>query len=428
MTLFLKQSTQVKVRVGPFMDATDAVSPETGVTLGSADQAELLKADGAETVDISGATWAAVTGADGWYDLTLTTSHTDTVGELVVVVQDTSLCRPVTVRAMVVEEAIYESLFGEGATALATSSIASGGAALSYPTDTDNTGGAIKSISFVGSQTGTYANTRALDGTVHQIDDTTNEIDIVYGASIGGGRTAAEVIFDGYLNSGNDTLKVLAYNFTDTSWEQVGTIPGENGSVNISEVFSLLAEHTGTGADLGKVYIRFQNTGQSNPTLYIDRLWIAAVSSSLSVGYQDGAVWIDTTLSNTNTENFVDGVADNPVSTIAAALTIATSVGLHRLRLAPGSSITLSADMSDYDIEGENYTLAFNGQTITGAKIVGATVSGTFVGSTAILEDCIINAITGPGITMRRCFFNDATVAPGFLGQIVPISISEPPS
>lgn len=115
MANILKQSTAIKVRVGPFMDAGDAVTPETGVSLSTADQAELLKANGAATVDISGATWAAVTGADGWYDLSLTASHTDTIGELVVVVQDASVCLPVFARFQVVEESIYDALMGASA-------------------------------------------------------------------------------------------------------------------------------------------------------------------------------------------------------------------------------------------------------------------------------------------------------------------------
>lgn len=119
MAVLLKQSTQVDVRIGPFVDVGDGFTPETGVALSTADEAELLKADGAATVDISGATWAAVTGADGWYDLTLTTSHTDTVGELVVVVQDDSVCLPVFQRFQVVEEATYDFLYASGATPVA---------------------------------------------------------------------------------------------------------------------------------------------------------------------------------------------------------------------------------------------------------------------------------------------------------------------
>ena len=68
--------------MGPFVDSSDAVTPETGVTLGAADQAEVLKANGAATVAMSG-TFAAVTGADGWYDYTVQTGDVDTVGEVV---------------------------------------------------------------------------------------------------------------------------------------------------------------------------------------------------------------------------------------------------------------------------------------------------------------------------------------------------------
>lgn len=109
--IFLRQSTERLVRVGPFVDAGDGVTPETGVTLGAADQAELLKSTGA-TVDISGATFAAITGVDGWYNLTLTTSHTDTLGPFTVVIQDASVCLPVFMEGMVVSANVWDSLFG----------------------------------------------------------------------------------------------------------------------------------------------------------------------------------------------------------------------------------------------------------------------------------------------------------------------------
>lgn len=112
MSMELRQSTEIEVRVGPFLDVSDGFTPETGIALSTADEAELLKADGAATVDLSGATWTAVTGADGWYDLTLTTSHTDTVGELVVVVQDDSVCLPVFMRFQVLPAAAYDMKYG----------------------------------------------------------------------------------------------------------------------------------------------------------------------------------------------------------------------------------------------------------------------------------------------------------------------------
>ena len=114
MTVFLKQSTAIDIRVGPFVDVTDAFTPETGVTIGASDEAEILKANGAATVTMAGA-FAAVTDCDGWYDYTLSTTDTDAVGELVIVMQDDSVYLPVFVRAYVVEEAVYDAMYGASA-------------------------------------------------------------------------------------------------------------------------------------------------------------------------------------------------------------------------------------------------------------------------------------------------------------------------
>jgi hypothetical protein len=107
----LRQSTEVKVRIGPFVDVTNGYEPETGITLGAADEAELLKQNGLATVDISSATWSAVASCDGWYDLTLTTAYTDTLGHLTVVVQDDSVCLPVFVHFEVVTSNYYDSKY-----------------------------------------------------------------------------------------------------------------------------------------------------------------------------------------------------------------------------------------------------------------------------------------------------------------------------
>ncbi len=116
--LILKQSTSVDIRMGPFVDATTGVDPEVGVVLASADQAEVLKANGAATVAMAG-TFAAVTGADGWYDYTCAAGDVDTIGEVVFVVQDSSVCLPVFTRAQVVEESVYDSLFASGSSDIA---------------------------------------------------------------------------------------------------------------------------------------------------------------------------------------------------------------------------------------------------------------------------------------------------------------------
>lgn len=111
MARHLRANTQTVVQIGPFVDVGDGFTPETGVALTTADEAELLKHGATSTVDISGATWAAITGCDGYYALTLTTSHTDTEGALMVVVQDDSVCLPVRAEFQVLSEAAYDSLY-----------------------------------------------------------------------------------------------------------------------------------------------------------------------------------------------------------------------------------------------------------------------------------------------------------------------------
>lgn len=117
MTVVLRQSTERKVRIGPFRDNLDGATMETSaaVVLANMDQAELLKADGAATVSLVGATFADITGCAGWLDLTLTTSHTDTTGELEVIMQDADVFIPVERTFQVITQSAYDNLYGAAA-------------------------------------------------------------------------------------------------------------------------------------------------------------------------------------------------------------------------------------------------------------------------------------------------------------------------
>lgn len=110
MAQWLKQSTQVNVHIGPFVDVGDGFTPETGVTLAAADEAEILKHGATTTTDISGNTMTAIANCDGWYYLTLTTTDTNTLGCLEVIIHDDSVCLPVYAKFMVVPANVYDSL------------------------------------------------------------------------------------------------------------------------------------------------------------------------------------------------------------------------------------------------------------------------------------------------------------------------------
>jgi hypothetical protein len=471
----LKQSTAVDVLIGPFVDSTDGDTEETALTINASDVK--LSKNGQTMAGKNDAT-AAAHDANGMYNCEFDATDTNTVGTLAVYIH-VSGALAVRHDFYVVEEAIYDAIFGASATGFDSSGRvdvgewlgnavtfgtggpdvninaisddttapanlelmydgtgytddtapasreqvagigAASGGSLNFEAQEDNVSSAIKSISFDGVQTsGTFASTEAEDGTYHQIDDTSNNIDIVYGFDIGGSRTATEVSFKGYLNGGNDEVTIQAYDFTGSSWDTLKTISGQSGSSNISEQIALLTKHTGTGADLGKVYIRLECAAQSNPTLFTDQLIVAAVASNATIGYEQGAVWIDTGASNTNTESFVDGTADNPVSTIAAATTIASNLNLKKFRVLPGSSFTLAQTYDGYEFFGEQYTIALGGQNISNTHIMGASLSGTATGTTPIFERCIFDsAVTLPPCVIRKSFFGDTTITCGSAGD-----------
>lgn len=438
--MFLRQSTAQTVRFGPFLDSTDGITAETGLTIAQADM-QLSKDGGAFAQKNTAGN--ATHDTDGWYFTTLDTTDSATVGEVIMQV-NVSGALPVWVRYWVLEEIVYDAIYGASAAGLLdvnaiqisgdsvaadnlelmydgtgytdntapssrlqVSNIgAANGGSVNFAPIEDNTGGAIvDSVVFVGSvASGTFADVGP-GATTHSIDDTGNDIDIVYGYQVGGNRIATSLAITADVDGGTDLMSVKVYDHEGATWDTVGEIDDD---VTLS--IPVTSKYTGTGAELGKVYVRFDTDTTTPSNLEVTSCLVAAVNTGQSVGYLNGAIWLDTNASNTNTESYVDGVADNPVSTIAAALTLAGNLGLKRIVSAAGSSWTMASDFTNYELMGNNYTVAFGGQTITGAKISGATLSGTFVGSTAILEDCVINAITGAGITMRRCFFNEVTV------------------
>lgn len=292
---------------------------------------------------------------------------------------------------------------------------AASGGAINFAPTADNTSGAIdpSSATFVGSvSSGTFASVGPGTGASHSIDDSGNDIDIVYKYEVGGGRIANNVSIFADVDDNADVISVKVYDHVGETWDTIGEID-DNDQLSLN----LVQKHTGTGSELGNVYIRFETDSTTPSNLEIFESLVSAVNNGSVVGYANGAIWIDTNNGSSGTTIGVNGVADNPVDSLSDALTLASSTGLSRFVVAAGSSITLSGAATNYEFMGNNWTIALGGQSIAGAKINGATVSGTFSGTTAILEECIINAITGPGLTMRRCYLNDITITANGAGS-----------
>lgn len=111
--------------------------------------------------------------------------------------------------------------------------------------------------------------------------------------------------------------------------------------------------------------------------------------------YEGGGVWIDTVNGSAGTTDFENGTVNNPVNSIADARIIADSVGLKVFFTLPGSTFTFAQAFNDFEFIGQDYTVAFGGQSINQTLFRGATLSGTYSGDPHI-EACVVNSITGP--------------------------------
>jgi hypothetical protein len=114
MSLILRQSTAVDVLIGPFVDAEDGVTAETELTIAQADV--LLSKNGQALAQKNDDT-SATHDAAGYYNCELDATDTATVGTLRLVVSESGAL-PVFHDFQVVEEAIYDALYADGATGL----------------------------------------------------------------------------------------------------------------------------------------------------------------------------------------------------------------------------------------------------------------------------------------------------------------------
>ena len=105
---WLKQSTAATVKIGPFVDSTDGVTAETGLTISQAD-IRLSKNGGAfaQTNNATGATHDE----NGYYGVPLDTTDTGTLGRLRVAVNESGAL-PVWQDFMIVPANVWDSFFG----------------------------------------------------------------------------------------------------------------------------------------------------------------------------------------------------------------------------------------------------------------------------------------------------------------------------
>lgn len=138
----LRQNTAVRISVGPFLDVTDAITPETALTVTNC-TAELFTDDDDNTaVNRTAITLTASGGTNdmvhitndtmGMYDLELTAAQTNVVGRAKLIIIDTDVHLPVIEEFMVMPQQAYDSLYGTDMLQVDLTQI--GGAAVSTTT------------------------------------------------------------------------------------------------------------------------------------------------------------------------------------------------------------------------------------------------------------------------------------------------------
>lgn len=112
MAQIIRQSTAITVAIGPFLDSTDGVTAETGLTITQPDIR--LSKNGAAFAQKSAAQTLSHM-ENGYYSLSLSTTDTDAVGRLTLHVAESGAL-PVFYEFQVVEEVVYDALFVAAAT------------------------------------------------------------------------------------------------------------------------------------------------------------------------------------------------------------------------------------------------------------------------------------------------------------------------
>ena len=108
MAQWIKQSTASTIKLGPFLDDTDGKTAETGLTISQAD-IRISKNGGAFAQ--SNNTAGATHNENGYYDVPLNTTDTNTLGTLRVAVSESGAL-PVWQDYMVVPVNVWDSMFG----------------------------------------------------------------------------------------------------------------------------------------------------------------------------------------------------------------------------------------------------------------------------------------------------------------------------
>lgn len=220
----------------------------------------------------------------GVYAITLTTSDTDTLGELMILATATGCDNSIIVATV----SPGYSTSSEVTTVLnAVSSMSVSTSAVNAPA----VGFTLNSGTVV---SGTYLDTLNLNGTSHIIQDNLTAFNIEYLFDIGLNSAPSQLTFVGKVTDTHETAIVSAWNYGTSVWDVIGSIPGTKALG--ATTFTLYKSHTGTASgEIGDVKIRFTSATISDIIMNIDQLYVSYAVVPKESGYSGHAVTATTT-------------------------------------------------------------------------------------------------------------------------------------
>jgi len=214
-----------------------------------------------------------------------------------------------------------------------------------------------------GTETLTYTATPALDSSYHEVAVATT-IEFYYQFDVGASGIPISCEWIGYVNTINDNVEVYFYDWTNTQWQQVGTIEGTVGATDQTETFIATTDHVGVGANVGIVRLRFESSG-------------------------------------------------GDVATVVATDRVLCTYTQAASGIANGSTVTLGAATVNTNLMGHNWTLDLSGEDISGSYIFQSTnIFGTGTGTNGnpfTIQECQIATATLDAFCfIEKCAFSAA--------------------
>lgn len=266
MTFPVKQSTSITIPV--FMrDKVDG-SGLAGLTL-----AVQSKKYGAAFATIAP---TQVDRGNGWYDVTFTSGMVDTLGPMPLhITAGGAFANDENIIKVVAVDDADAVRFGMSALPNATIGTPEGIALYEQVQNIAVTGAALNIIPTsrtitTGTETGSLSNANTLDGVFHNVADSAGVIDFYYQFDVSATADAVGVgvQWAGYVVGLVNTVKVYAWNWGNSAWDQVGSIIGIAGTLVSENDFEITSAHTSAGL----ARIRFSGTGLVSATVKTDRI------------------------------------------------------------------------------------------------------------------------------------------------------------